>query len=79
MEPVTSGLEGEWFIHYTTAAPGKAGYYICKYSKTCLKQPLSKIPKMFFQDQLSLNAGKSIAECSNILQYFRPSLSYHLS
>ena len=37
MEPVTSGLEGEWFIHYTTTAPSKAGYYICKYSKTCLK------------------------------------------
>ena len=51
------------------------------YSKTCVKQPLSKIPKIGFQDQLSLNAGQSIAECSkgSILQYFRPSLSYHLS
>ena len=34
------------------------------YSKTCVKQPLSKRPKIGFQDQLSLNAGKIIAECS---------------
>ena len=29
-----------------------------KYSKSCLKQPLSKRPKIGFQDQLSLNAGQ---------------------
>ena len=28
------------------------------YSKTCVKQPLSKIPKIVFQGQLSLNAGQ---------------------
>ena len=28
------------------------------YSKTCVKQPLSKRPKVVFQDQLSLNAGQ---------------------
>ena len=28
------------------------------YSKTCVKRPLSKIPKIVFQDQLSLNAGQ---------------------
>ena len=28
------------------------------YSKTCLKQPLSKRPKMGFQDQLTLNTGQ---------------------
>ena len=28
-----------------------------KYSKTCVKRPLSKSPKTGFQDQLSLNAG----------------------
>ena len=40
-----------------------------------------KRPKIGFQDQLSFNTGQSIAECSmgSILQYFRPSLSYHLS
>ena len=27
------------------------------YSKTCVKRPLSKRPKIGFQDQLSLNAG----------------------
>ena len=29
------------------------------YSKTCLKQPLSKRPDIGFQDQLSLNAGQT--------------------
>ena len=38
------------------------------YSKTCLKR---------FLDRLSLNAGQKY--CRSILQYFRPSLSYHLS
>ena len=28
------------------------------YSKTCVKMPLSKRPKIGFQDQLSLNAGQ---------------------
>ena len=28
------------------------------YSKTCVKRPLSKGPKIGFQDQLSLNAGQ---------------------
>ena len=29
-------------------------------SKTCVKQPLSKIPNIGFQDQLSLNAGQKL-------------------
>ena len=29
-----------------------------KYSKTCVKQPLSKRPKIGFQNQFSLNAGQ---------------------
>ena len=51
------------------------------YSKSWLKQPLSKRPKIGFQDQLSLNAGQNIAVCSreSILQYFQPASSYHLS
>ena len=51
------------------------------YSKTCVKQPLSKRLIIGCQDQLSLNAGQNIVECSkgSILQYFRPSLNYHLS
>ena len=51
------------------------------YSKTCLKRPLSKRPKMGFQDQLSLNAGQKYCrmlqgEHSAIL---RPALSYHIA
>ena len=49
-----------------------------KYSKTCVKWPLSKRPKIGFQDQLSLNAGRKYFRMF-ILQYFRPSLSYHWS
>ena len=47
------------------------------YSKTCVKQPLSKRQKIGFQDQLSLNAGQKY--CRMLLQYFLPSFSYHLS
>ena len=46
------------------------------HSKTCVKRPLSKRPKIGFQDRLSLNAGQKYCR---ILQYFRPSLSLHLS
>ena len=45
------------------------------YSKTCVKRPLSKIPLIDFQNQLTLNAGQKY--CS-ILHYFRSSLNYQL-
>ena len=32
--------------------------YLGMYSKTCLRRPLSKRPKIGFQDQLLLNAGQ---------------------
>ena len=47
------------------------------YSKTCLKWPLKRRPKMVFKANYRLMHVKSIA--GSILQYFRPSLSYHLS
>ena len=52
-----------------------------QYNKTCVKQTLSKRPKMVFKTNHLLMQVKSIAECSkgSILQYFLPSLSYHLS
>ena len=51
------------------------------YCKTCLMRPLRKRrPKIGYQDQLSLNAGQTNCRMvGSILQYFRPSLSYHLS
>ena len=51
------------------------------YSKTCVKQPLSKRPKMFFKTDYPLMQVKSFAKCSkrSILQHFQPSLNYHLS
>ena len=55
--------------------------FIIKYSKTCLKWPLKKKTKIGFQDQLLLNAGQKYCKMlqESILQYFQPSLSYHLS
>ena len=52
-----------------------------KYSKTCVKQPLSKRQKIGFSDQLSLNEGQKYFRMlqGSILQYIRPSLSYPLS
>ena len=41
-------------------------YGSCKYSKTCVKQSLSKRGKFVFQDQLSLNAGQSQETGSHI-------------
>ena len=51
------------------------------YSKTCVKRPLSKRPKIDFKTNYRSMQVISIAECSkgSILQYFRPSISYHLS
>ena len=50
------------------------------YSKTCRKRPLKKNTKIDFQDRLSLNAGQKYCRMlqESILQYFQPSLSYHL-
>ena len=46
-----------------------ASSHVCStYSKTCVKRPLSKRPKFGFQNQLSLNAGQSIAEFFNSAQ-----------
>ena len=49
--------------------------------KPVFKQQLKTTPKiqLVFNTDYSLMQVKSIAECSNgsILQYFRPSLSYH--
>ena len=46
------------------------------YSKSCVKRPLSKRPKIGFEYQLSLNAGQNYCR---MLQYFLPSIKYHLS
>ena len=50
----------------------------CKFSKTCVKRPLSKRPKFVFKVNYRIMQVKRFAEWS-ILQYFRPSLRYHLS
>ena len=68
-----------WFvIPFITTVNGctQPYYYVAIYSKICVKRPLAKRPKIAFQDQFSLNAGQKYCR---ILQYFWPSLSYHLS
>ena len=54
---------------------------VINYSKTCFKQPLKKKTEIGFQDRLWLNADQKYYRMllESILQYFRPSLSYHLS
>ena len=49
--------------------------------KPVLSGHLKRRPKIGFQDRLSLNAGQKYCRMLfwSILQYFRPSLSYHLS
>ena len=47
------------------------------YSKTYVNWLLSKIQKIVFQDQLSLNAGQKY--CKMLPKYLWPSLSYNLS
>ena len=51
------------------------------YSQTCKNDHSQKDQKLVFNTNYCLMQVKSIAECSmgSILQYFRPSLSYHLS
>ena len=55
--------------------------FVFAYSKTCVKQPMSKRQHIDFQDPLSLHTGQKYCRMlkESILQYFRPSLSYHLS
>ena len=36
----------------------QVNFIIIKYSKTCVKRPLSKRPQIGFEDQFSLNAGQ---------------------
>ena len=51
------------------------------YSKTWLKRSLKMMSEIGFQDQLSLNARQKYCRMLSwsILQYFSPSLNYHLS
>ena len=51
------------------------------YSKTCLKRPLKKDQKLVFKTDYHLMQVKSLqnAPRESILQYVRPSSSYHLS
>ena len=53
----------------------------CTTVKPALSGHSKRRPKIGFQDRLSLNEGQKYCRMlqESILQYFRPSLSYHLS
>ena len=70
----TSSLTHDWSYTKQTEIE-----IVWKYSKTCFKRPLKKNTKLVFNTDYRLMQVQSIAECSNgsILQYFRPSFSYH--
>ena len=54
--------------------------YLSYTVKPVLSSHWKRRPKIVFQDRLSLNAGQKYCMLQeSILQYFRPSLSYHLS
>ena len=51
-------------------------YPVCTF-KPVLRGHSKRTPKIGFQYHLSLNAGQKYCRMLSILQYFRPSLSYH--
>ena len=54
-----SGLQVKWLLTNANPDNWKWKHLLkSKYSRTCVKQPLSKRLKNGFQDQLSLNAGQ---------------------
>ena len=69
---------GATYCSYVRVHLGDA-YVKSVYSKTCIKRLLKMKTKIGFQDRLSLNAGQKDCRMlqESILQYFRPSLSYH--
>ena len=73
---VTS-LKQEW----TVPIDKVNGQCAVKSIKPVLSGHSKRRPKVGFQDRLSLNAGQEYCRMlqESILQYFRPSLSYHLS
>ena len=68
-----------WSFSYNSFV--KLSLYNSLTVKFVLSDHSKRRPNIGFQDQLSLNAGQKYCRIlqESILQYFRPSLSYHLS
>ena len=64
-----------WYLSYREVTlllqPYKKISQILSYSKTCVKQPLSKGPKIGFQYQLSLNAGQMHCSSATLLTFIK--------
>ena len=66
----TASVAAEWLIKYPTNGGRRYltvfmfAYILILYSKTCVKRPLSKRPKLVFKTNYRLMQVKSIAECS---------------
>ena len=76
-----SNPRSEAFNHYITETSPKKDAQVAYYSKTCLKRSPKKKAKNGLKNRSSLYAGQKYCRMlqDSILQYFRPSLSYHLS
>ena len=74
-------LEGAVWSGFILFAVVKKASLICTTVKPVLSVNSKRPPKLIFKTDYRLMQVKNIAECSkgSILQYFGPSLSYHLS
>ena len=68
-------------MQYSYEIPNGSRFQVRFTVKPVLSGHSKRRPKLIFEDHCRLMQIKSIAECSkgSILQYFRPSLTYHLS
>ena len=56
---------------YALGKPIIITFWSKDYSKTCIKRPLSKRPKVGFQDKLSLNAGQKYCRMLQLLTFIK--------
>ena len=78
---VSCGILGQvWYLIVSISDICHLSYFAI-YSKTCVKRPLKMKIKDWFSRLIRINAGQKYCRMlqESILQYFRPSLSYHLS
>ena len=79
--PLRSLMFSFWAQNYNASLKLSTHTTLVEHSKTCLKRPLKRRPKLVLKTDICLMLVKSIAECStgSILQCFWHALSCHLS
>ena len=66
-EPICENMHTRLSVQFGLQGVKRSAVKMCtyssfSYSQTCVKRPLSKRPKIDFQDQLSLNAAQKYSE-----------------